>query len=50
MEDALEVRIAHADFMHMVERVADVVDAGAADADALRHEARAAMQIELAHI
>jgi hypothetical protein len=50
MEDALEMRIAHADFMHVVERVADVVDAGAAHADALRHEARAAVQVELSYI
>jgi len=45
MQDALEVRIAHADLVHVVERVADVVDARSPDADALRHEARAALQV-----
>ena len=50
MKDALEMRIAHADFVHVVERVADVVDAGTAHADALRHQARAAVQVELAHV
>ena len=50
MQDALEVRIAHADVVHMVERVADVVDARAADADALGDEARAAVKVELAHV
>ena len=50
MQDALEVRVAHADVVHVVERVADVVDAGPARADALRDEPRAAMQVELAHV
>jgi len=50
VQDALEMRVAHPDFVHVVERVLDVVDAGAADADALRDEARAAVQVELAHI
>ena len=50
MQDALEVRVAHADLMHVVERVADVVDARAAHADALRDQARAAVQVELAHV
>ena len=44
------MRIAHADLVHVVERVADVVDAGTAHADALRHQARAAVQVELAHV
>jgi len=44
------VRIAHADVMHVVQRVADVVDARPADADALGHEACAPVQIELAHV
>jgi hypothetical protein len=50
MQDALEVRIAHADRVHVVESIADVVDAGAAHADALRDEPRAAVQVELAHV
>ena len=50
MQDALEVRIAHADLVHVLERIADVVDAGPAAADALRHEPRPAVQIELPHI
>ena len=44
------MRIAHADLVHVIERVADVVDARAADAYALRHEPRAPVQIELAHV
>src|SRR5207248_1406378 len=50
LEHALEVRVAHADVVHVLERVSDVVDAGAALADALRHQPRTAMQVELAHI
>jgi len=50
MQDALEVRVAHADVVHVVERVADVVDARPAHADALRDESRAPVQIELAHV
>ena len=50
MEDALEVRIAHADLVHVFERLADVVDARPARADALRDQARATVQVELAHI
>ena len=49
MKDALEVRIAHAHVVHVVERIADVVDARAPDADSLRHQARAPVQVELAH-
>lgn len=50
MQDAFEVRIAHADLLHVLEGVADVVDARAAHADALRHQARAPVQVELAHV
>jgi hypothetical protein len=50
MQDALEVRVAHADPVHVLERVADVVDARPADADPLRYQPRAAVQVELAHI
>ena len=50
MQDALEVRIAHAHLVHVVERVADVIDAGAASADSLRYEARAAVEVELAYV
>ena len=50
MEDALEVRIAHADLVHMVERLADVIDARPARADPLRHQPGAAVQVELANI
>ena len=44
------MRIAHADLLHVLERVADVVDARAARADSLCDQARAAMQVELADI
>ena len=44
------MRIAHADVMHVIERVADVVDARPADADALGDEPRASMQVQLAHV
>ena len=44
------MRIAHADVVHVIERVADVVDARPADADSLRHQPRAAVQVELAHV
>ena len=50
MQDAFEVRVAHADLVHVLKRVADVVDARAANADALCDESRAAVQIELAHV
>jgi hypothetical protein len=50
MQHALKMRIADAHFVHVLKRVADIVDARAALADALRHEARAAMQVELAHV
>ena len=50
MQDAFEVRVTHANAVHVVERVADVVDAWPADADALRHQPRASVQVELAHI
>ena len=44
------MRIAHADLVHVLERVADVIDAGAASADSLRDETRAPVQVELAHV
>ena len=44
------MRIAHADLVHVVEGLADVVDARAARADSLRHEPGAPVQIELAYI
>ena len=50
MEDALEVRVAHPDLVHVLERLADVVDARTARADSLRHQPRAAMQVELADV
>ena len=50
MQDAFEVRIAHADVVHVVERVADVVDARAADANPLRDQPCASMQVELPHV
>jgi hypothetical protein len=50
MQDALEVRVVHADLAHLVEGVADVVDAAAALPDALRHQPGAPVQVELAHI
>jgi hypothetical protein len=50
VQDALEMWIAHAYPVHVLERLADVVDARPAHADALRHQAGAAMQIELTHV
>ena len=50
MQHPLEVRVAHADLVHVIERVLDVVDARPAHADALRDEARPAVQVELAHV
>jgi hypothetical protein len=50
VEDALEMRIAHADIVHVVERIANVVDARSADSDALRHQARTAVQVELTNV
>jgi hypothetical protein len=50
VQDALEVTVVDAELVHVLERVADVVHARAALADALRNEAGAAMQIELAHV
>jgi hypothetical protein len=50
MQDALEMRIAHADIVHVVERVANIVDARSADSDALRHQARTAVQVELTDV
>jgi hypothetical protein len=44
------MRIAHADRVHLVERVVNVVDARAALPDALRDQARAPVQVELAHV
>ena len=44
------MRIAHADFVHVVEGLADVVDARAARADSLRHQPRAAVQVQLRDI
>jgi hypothetical protein len=50
MQHALEMRIAHADGVHVLEGVADVLDARAACADALRHESRAPVEVELVHV
>jgi hypothetical protein len=50
VEDALEMRIAHADIVHVVERVANIVDARSADSDALRHQARTAVQVEFTDV
>jgi hypothetical protein len=50
MKDALEMWIAHADIVHVIKGVADVIDARTAHADALRHQACTAVQVELAHI
>ena len=44
------MRVAHADIVHVLERIADVVEAGAAHADSLGDQARATVQVELAHI
>jgi len=50
VEHPLEVRVAHSHFVHVVERVLDVVDAGPAHADALRDEPRAPVQVELVDV
>ena len=50
MQDALEVRVAHADLMHVIERLANVINARSARADALCDQPRAAVQVELAHV
>jgi hypothetical protein len=50
VKDALEARIGHADCAHVIERVADVVHAGPALADSLRHQSRASMQVELTDV
>ena len=50
MEDALEVRVAHADFPHVVDGVADIVDAKAPLAGALRHQPRASVQVQFADV
>jgi hypothetical protein len=50
VEDALEMRIAYAQLAHVRERMSDIVDRGTALADTLRDEARAPVQVELAHI
>ena len=50
MQDALEVRVAHAHVVHVIERFPDIVDARPARADALCDQPRAALQVELAHV
>src|SRR2546421_1703437 len=50
VQHALEMRVAHAERMHMLDGVADVIDAWTALADALHDYARASVQIELAHV
>ena len=44
------MRIAHAHLAHVLERIADVIDARPAVADALRDQPCAPVQIEFAHI
>ena len=44
------MRIAHADIVHVDERIANVVDARSADSEALRHQARTAVQVELTDV
>jgi hypothetical protein len=44
------MRVAHADLVHVVEGIADVIDARPPLADALRDEPGAAMQVELANV
>jgi hypothetical protein len=44
------MRIAHADLVHVFERIADVIDARPTHSDALRHQPCAAVQVELAHV
>src|SRR3954468_24927198 len=43
------MRVAHTYIVHVLDGVADVVDAVAALTDALRHHARAPVQVEFAH-
>ena len=50
IEHALEMRVAHADAVHVLERVADVIHASSALAYPLGDEACASVQIELSHV
>jgi hypothetical protein len=50
VKDPFKVWVAHSELVHVRERISDVVDRGAALADPLRDEARASMQVELAHV
>jgi hypothetical protein len=47
---ALKVRIAYAKGVHMLDGIADIVDARAAHPNALHHHPCPSMQIELAHV
>lgn len=50
MQHALKMRIAHAKGVHMLDSVADVVNARAAHPDALHHHPCPSMEIKLAHV
>jgi hypothetical protein len=50
VKDPFKVRVADPELLHVLEGISDVVDRGTALADTLRDEARAAVQVELAHI
>jgi Flp pilus assembly protein TadB len=50
MQNPFEMRVADAELAHVLQRIADVVDRGAALSDALRDEARAPVQVELVHV
>jgi hypothetical protein len=47
-QDAVQVRIAHAELVHVGERIGQVIDVAAALADALRDEFGGALHVEIA--
>jgi len=50
VEDALQMRVADPELLHVLEGIPDVVDRGTALSDALRDEPRTPVEVELAHI
>jgi hypothetical protein len=50
MQHALQVGVAHAHIVYVLEGIAQVIDAGTALADTLSHQPCAPVQVELAHI
>jgi len=50
MQDALEVGIAHPDLFHVIDGIADVIDAKAPLPHPLRHQPRPTVQVQLPHV